>query len=407
MALITLGDGDYEQPDVINDPGRLNPNYDAGQPSYGVTDPSARSGDPFTSQLTDLYARYGRGAPSQGEIDSNRGNPGGLSGIEAILKQDNARAAAAQPQAPAGGGGGGTQWILDALDAAQSTDDRNYWVNKWNSGELGTDRNWVIDAINRGDGALAVRNGTMAKRGAGSSSGAQMPSGPNPGGYTDASSQLYLNQLLQRLQQLNTPQAPDPFQEMLKSLALSRVNALQQRPYTQGEDAAMVAHYRDPATLARDTQKRQASEDLGRRNIGPTSGLYQREMASRDNAYTSAIAQGDNALAVQAVQENQRRQDQALAILNSLVGMNRTDTDRQNALRDQAVTVAQGFPNFDNQRLSQLLQASGQGDSASSVIGNLTGLGNLNLNASSINNAQSQANSQAWAKILSTILGSL
>jgi hypothetical protein len=59
--------------------------------------------DPFTDQLTALYAKYGRGAPTQAEINAHRGNPGGLAAVEQLLIKDNA-AAAPKPAAPAPAG---------------------------------------------------------------------------------------------------------------------------------------------------------------------------------------------------------------------------------------------------------------------------------------------------------------
>lgn len=60
-----------------------------------------QSGDPFAQQLTDLYHRYGRPDPTAAEIQAHRGNPNGLSGVEQLLKSDNA--AAAPPPPTAGG----------------------------------------------------------------------------------------------------------------------------------------------------------------------------------------------------------------------------------------------------------------------------------------------------------------
>ncbi len=51
--------------------------------------------DLFAQGVIDLYKKYGR-TPTPQEIDSHRGNPGGLAAIDALLKRDSA-----------GGGGGG------------------------------------------------------------------------------------------------------------------------------------------------------------------------------------------------------------------------------------------------------------------------------------------------------------
>lgn len=87
------------------------------------------------------------------------------------------------PGAEVGGKGGGaddinstdpTTRIRAALKAAGSTDDINYWIGKITGDPNGMGSAWAywLDRINRGDGALAVRNGTMAKFNDGPAGGA-------------------------------------------------------------------------------------------------------------------------------------------------------------------------------------------------------------------------------------------
>lgn len=381
------GGGGYE-PDIINDPGRLNPNY-------GATDPPARSASAFDPNSPDELARqnaiYGVNGTAM-----NRPSP--------TATWDAPHEAWSQPTAPSGGGG--TQWILDALDAAQSTDDRNYWLNEWNSGRLGTDRNWVIDAINRGDGALAVRNGTMAKRGAGSvAPNAYAATGGNPGGYTDPSAQLYLSELLKRLQQVQQPQDNSIF-DMLKALALQVTDKLKQPPYSAADEQALITKYREPLTQARDAAYQRNKEEASRKGYLPSSGLL-RSLDSRvDQAYEGGIAQGANAMGVDAVKQKQANMLQALQVLSGLNTVNNQRVDRGNAMSDQAVSLAKMFPDFDAQRLDQLLRASGD-SSSSSALSSLMSLANLNLNSIGMNNANDQANSAAWGKLLAVILGGL
>lgn len=107
---------------------------------------NAPPADTFADQINALYQQYYGRPASSDEIAAHRGNPGGVGAVEQALK-------ASQPAtaAPAASGDD-TQWILDALKAVGSTDDPNYWINKWKSGELGTDKNYVIGRINTGDG---------------------------------------------------------------------------------------------------------------------------------------------------------------------------------------------------------------------------------------------------------------
>ena len=81
----------------------------------------------------------------------------------------NAAAAAAPPNATTGMNAGGQPDLLGrvtaALQAAGSTDDPNYWVQKISADPNGAGSAWNywVGRINQGDGAAAVRNGTVQK----------------------------------------------------------------------------------------------------------------------------------------------------------------------------------------------------------------------------------------------------
>lgn len=228
---------------------------------------------------------------------------------------------------------------------------------------------------------------------------------PNGMGYTDPSANIYLSQLASRLNQLNTPQH-DPFEDILKLFALARVGDLSGAPYTGAEDAAMVAHYRDPLTEARDASLQRNRERIGARGMAPTSGLLDVLNRGTEQTYERGIASGSNDLAVRAVAEKNRRADEQLAILNSILGVNRTGVDRTNALRDEAVKIASAFPEFDAQRLEMLLKASGEGASnPASVMSNLNQLGNLGLGSSIYQNNQDQANAAFWGQLIARAIG--
>ncbi len=126
---------------------------------------NAPSGDPFAQQLTALYASKGRPAPTPQEIESHRGNPGGLDAIAKLLDADNAKAT---PQTTTQTTSGPNAWIDQALKDAQSTDNAQSWYDyvakdpKAMAGDPSAIAYWK-DRISRGDGALAVRNGTVQK----------------------------------------------------------------------------------------------------------------------------------------------------------------------------------------------------------------------------------------------------
>jgi hypothetical protein len=225
-------------------------------------------------------------------------------------------------------------------------------------------------------------------------------------GYTDPNSQFFLNEVMNRINQLRPP-VEDPFENFLKLMALQRVQGLDGDPFTAGEDAALTAKYRDPLTQARDQAKKQKALELARRGFDPNSPLYQGEMTKIDQAYQGGIAQGANDLGVRAVDEKNRRGQEQLSILANLLQVNRTGADRQNDRYDQIVQLAKVFPDFDAQRLDQLLRASDSGTNPASAMSALTSLGGLNLSAQRDANANSQDSAAAWGQILGYIMGQL
>jgi hypothetical protein len=232
-------------------------------------------------------------------------------------------------------------------------------------------------------------------------------------GYTDASANIYLGELANRMNQLRAP-VHDPFEDLLKLFALTRVQGLSGNPYTAGDDAALTAHYMNPLTQARDAALQRNKERIGARGMAPTSGLLDSLNRDTEAGYEQAVGQGANNLGVQAVNEKQRRADEQLAILGNLLSVNRSGVDRQNANYDQIVQLARMFPDFDAQRLNMLLSAGGNGSDANSAMSALTSLGGLNLNGmrlgqdqANTSNANSQASAAAWGQILGAILGAL
>jgi len=202
---------------------------------------------------------------------------------------------------------------------------------------------------------------------------------------------LYVNEILSRLQQLRQP-VTDPMSSLLQLLALTRVEDLGGAPYTAGEDAAMRAHYLEPLTQARDTQRQSAIERLGARGITPSSGLFQDQAyGSIDQGYQKAVAGAANDTALQAIDEKQRRKDQQLQILSnltSLSGQQRAEDDQRG---QQLVSTAGLLPALDERRLNLMLDASGQGSQDQSQL-----MATL-MNLLQLENQQSQfASQQAW-----------
>lgn len=423
MAYIDTGDGGgYEQPDYLygNDQGITDPTTKSpSQPA----DPWAGKPESYSTVAGYYNSLLGR-APENTDVVANwlNGTQGHLdqiySGIAGSPEAQayKARATAQQTtQTQLGGGQTGygddasilsqiAQWAGMAGADPSLRNDPNYWLGRikqtggLNSGNM---QYWQNASV----GPTAFFNNPGRESGGVATTAGSYTGGANPGGYTDASSKMYLDQVLARLNQVQQPQDNSIF-ELLKTLATAQANKLQQAPYTPADDAALITQYRQPLTQARDTAKQQAALDMSRRNISPTSGVYQDRMKAIDVAYEGGIAQGANQMGVNAVQQKNANAMQSLQILSSLMGAQNTVTDRSNAMSDQAVTLAKMFPDFDATRLDQMLRASSD-NGASSAISNLTSLGNLNLNTIGMNNGNDAANSAAWGKLIASILGAL
>jgi hypothetical protein len=287
--------------------------------------------------------------------------------------------------------------ILDVLDRDASVRGPN------TAGTAGTARTYTAADIN--PILQALYNNTASGWDTGSTGGPNVNSGQNnPGGYTDASSQIYLGQLMQRLLELRTPQN-DPMENLLALAGMQRVGDLTSAtPYTAGEDAALTAKYMNPLTRARDAALLRNKEQISARGMGDTSGLLHVLDRQTQNDYQHGVAGASNDLAVRAVDEKQRRQDEALTILNSLMQLSRSRTDRQNALYDQALSVAKGFPDFDEQRLRDLLASSGEGVSSTGALGSISSLGSLGLGSTINNQNQSGNSAAAWGQLIGYLL---
>jgi hypothetical protein len=401
-----LGESDYQPADWIDFGG----GGETGGKSGGFTiqdfaPAPAPAQDPFAAfsggggapQPWDpYYSAYGAEHPG-----ANTAAP-----IGTQLSYTNAPMAAAA----SGGGGRTAESIVDDWFANQNIrghQDKNVWINylkNANGGLTDQNINYFLERF-REDPNNNPHTGEVF---GGGTRGQQIPP-TSAFGYDDPSSMLYLTQALQRLSSLNQQQQQvDPFQQLLQLFGLNRVNDLSGAPYTAGEDAALRTRYLEPLTQARDAALRQNKERVGARGMLPSSGLLDVLNRGTNADYQKAVGSAANDTAIQAINEKQRRAQEQLATLASLLNVSRSAQDRQNALGKEAVTTAELFPLFDERRLDQLLRASGEGaTSPTSALSALTGLGNLNLNTQQLNDRNSANSAAAWGQILGYILGAL
>lgn len=222
-----------------------------------------------------------------------------------------------------------------------------------------------------------------------------------------ASTELYVNEILSRLQQLRQP-INDPMNQALQIAALQRVQALQGDPYTAADDAALIAKYREPITQARDAQIQRNREEASRRGFLASSGLLDVLNENTDRGYQQAVAQGSNDLALQAIDEKNRRAQEGLAILAGLVNAENARRSEIDTRSNQLVQTAALLPGLDAQRLSMLLDAANSGTASDqSAMSTLLQLAQLSQNASNTNSANAQDNAGVFGAYLAQLLNNL
>ncbi len=232
------------------------------------------------------------------------------------------------------------------------------------------------------------------------------PAGPakasGPGGNNtygnDPNATLLLNTILQRLQQLQKP-VDTTAQDAYSKMALERVGQLGGAPFSDQQTSALLTKHMGPLTQARDTAKQQAAEDMARRGIGPTSGLFHERMAKIDESYQRGAANVTNTLNVQGIDQATKNQQMQLALLSSIVDMNRATANQQEGLNSQLVPTASVGTNLDTTRLAGLTNAGNSSDPAS-LLGSLVSLGHLGMSSQDQANQASAANGYSMAQII-------
>jgi hypothetical protein len=288
--------------------------------------------------------------------------------------------------------------VMNGADPSLANDP-NYWLGRIKqTGGLGADnlQYWQ----NAGVGPTAFFNNPTRE-----TNGGYANNRANPGGYDDPSTMAFFNQLLSRLDQLNQP-INDPAQTAFANTTMDAVQRLLAAPYSGADTQALITSMMNPLAQSRDQQLAQNKERISARGMLPSSGLLDELNKSTNNSYDQAVATGGNQLAVNGINLQRSNLLAALQALSGLVSTNRANRSEQNSLYDQAVQLASVFPEFDNQRLAMLLQASGEGASSpSSVISGLNGTGTLGLNAANISSYLNGSRSSSLGQAIGYLIG--
>lgn len=286
---------------------------------------------------------------------------------------------------------------LDSLIASLRAEG---WVNAKRADHNGQPSNDKID-LGNGQGADVIFSEGMPN-----AAWAWQPystGGSGGGGGTgDPSSELFINEVLSRIGALHQP-VNDPLAPLYQLMAMQRIQGLQGAPYTAGEDAAMTARYMNPLTTARDAELQANKERIGARGMLPTSGLLDELNKGTNANYQTGVALGSNDLAVRAVDEKQRRQDEALDVLSKVLGFNKGQRTEEDQRGQSIIDLAGMLPAMDERRLALLNQSATDNSAAQGVNGLLqqqsTALQQKLLHA----NTQAQRDA-AWGEFFGTLL---
>jgi hypothetical protein len=237
-----------------------------------------------------------------------------------------------------------------------------------------------------------------ANEGAGGGTGAA------GGGGNDPSRELFINELLSRMESLRKP-VDDPLAPLYQLMALTRVQNLQGEPFTGGDDAALRAKYMDPLTQARDAELQANKERIGARGMLPSSGLLDELNKTTNQGYQRGVAIGSNDLAVRAIDERQRRQMEQLDVLSDLLSQGRTARGEDDRRGQEIIELAALFPEMDERRLQMLLQASGDSTAnASAASTSLLQQGSQDLQARLLQSRTDAERNAAWGEFFGSLL---
>lgn len=250
---------------------------------------------------------------------------------------------------------GGLSWVNTALTQAQSTDDPNYWMRvigadpKAMAGDQSAIAFWQ-DRIARGDGALAVRNGTLARFNdtTGAGTGGQ-------GGVGNDWTALIGSLVNARLGNLS--QAPDTTQldaltAMLKKQQADaqanaqvyanslkgRIDELNAPVYSDQQSAALHAQAVNQLNARRDATIKNAQNNVYARGFGPTSGILSGDVRNIQRDFGNQQQNVESQLLTQAISLGQQHKDEAVQ-LQGLVQQALNGGDLQSI--QSATTLAQ------------------------------------------------------------------
>lgn len=110
-----------------------------------------------------------------------------------------------------------------------------------------------------------------------------------------------------------------------------RIGELNERPFSDAEEAALKTRTRNDQVVARDAAKQRVVEDAARRGLGESSGVLQEGLQGQERAFTAADAKSQNDLMLWIADQIQQRKDKATSIAGSLASAGEAQAGRAQA----------------------------------------------------------------------------
>jgi hypothetical protein len=127
--------------------------------------------------------------------------------------------------------------------------------------------------------------------------------------------------------------ASNPLFDDFVTQGRQRIAELNQRPFTDAEEAALKTRTRQDQVVARDEAKKRVLLDAARRGVGESSGVLQEGLQGAEQSFTAADAKSQNDLMLWIADQMQQRKNQATGIAQSLASAGEARASREQAGR--------------------------------------------------------------------------
>lgn len=196
--------------------------------------------------------------------------------------------------------------------------------------------------------------------------------------FNDPATALFEQIAKLRLDQLAQPMPNPQLDQFLKD-ATAQMEQLRAPIYSQAEEAALRTKVFDQMERDRQTAIQQTVEHLAALGHGKESGTIPAAIDLVNRRFDQLRAQQENNLTTGAIQERQRRLQEALGISSQAAAATTAANSTQDARGREAVTTAAMFPDLADTRLQLANQSLGNQTGAISSLSNtITTLQNLN-----------------------------